>query len=241
MYRTMRDEHSDESGYDTAEVERAAEDLRVGIIDDDALTLAALRSVVNGMAPRHGTVVIWTSRSGDEAVDLCVDRRSRPDVVLVDMNMDGVDGGMVCQRIRHFSDRIVIYGMTAHSLRRYEHVTRRFGAQALLDKADVQGLQRCLADCAAGRTYIQQGFSSPGQAYRLLTVPGAVNATSLELSPRETEVLDWTIEGLTAKEVAARMALSEATVKTHLRHAIRKRGVGNKLQLIRVWTQFRSA
>ena len=75
----------------------------------------------------------------------------------------------------------------------------------------------------------------------MLTVPGAVNATSLELSPRETEVLDWTIEGLTAREVAARMALSEATVKTHLRHAIRKLGVGNKLQLIRVWTQFRSA
>ena len=68
-----------------------------------------------------------------------------------------------------------------------------------------------------------------------------MNATSLELSPRETEVLDWTIEGLTAKEVAARMALSEATVKTHLRHAIRKLGVGNKLQLIRAWTQFRSA
>ena len=127
--------------------------------------------------------------------------------------MDGIDGGMVCQRIRHYSSHIIIYGMTAHSLRRYEHVARRFGAQALLDKADVQGLQRCLADCAAGRTYIQQGFSSPGQAYRLLTVPGAVNATSLELSPRETEVLDWTIEGLTAKEVAARMALSEATVK----------------------------
>lgn len=237
----MRGEHGDESGRAAANVVHAAECLHVGIVDDDALTLAALRAVINGMAPQYGIDVIWTSRSGDKAIAWCVDRRSRPDVVLVDMNMDGIDGGMVCQRIRHYSSHIIIYGMTAHSLRRYEHVARRFGAQALLDKADVQGLKRCLAYCAKGRIYVQQEFSSPGQAHRLLTSSTTVNASSAKLSPRETEVLDWTIEGLTAKEVAVRMALSETTVKTHLRHAMHKLGVGNKLQLIRAWTQFRSA
>uniref|UniRef100_UPI0037C17DCE response regulator transcription factor n=1 Tax=Bifidobacterium rousetti TaxID=2045439 RepID=UPI0037C17DCE len=51
--------------------------------------------------------------------------------------------------------------------------------------------------------------------------------------------MDWTIEGLTAKEVAEKMALSEPTVKTHIRHAIDKLQVRNKFQAIRVWSEMR--
>lgn len=135
--------------------------MRLGLVDDDPLTLAALRALANGWRAEHGMAVVWAVRSGDEAVERCVDVHSRPDVVLVDMGMDGVDGAATCARIRLCSDSIVLLAITCHSLRHYRDAARRSGAQALLDKADMAGLRRCLAACAAGEPYVQDGFPSP--------------------------------------------------------------------------------
>lgn len=222
---------------------------RVGLVDDDALTLAALRSLIDARLSTDGISVAWAVRSGDKAVDMCVDRGARPDAVLVDMSMDEVDGAMTLCCIRHFSDRIVLLAMTSHSLNRYRNQARFNGAQALLDKADFAGLTRCLRDCAAGRPYVQDGFPAPSHGIPITDGPTLATgrATHIDaerhgmvpLSARETEVMDWTIEGLTAKEVAEKMALSEPTVKTHIRHAIAKLQVRNKFQAIRVWSEMR--
>lgn len=211
--------------------------LHVGIVDNDPLTLLALRAMVNRLS--NHVVVTWAVRDGDEAVERCVGIDDRPNVLLVDMSMDGVDGGTVCQRIRHLTHDIVIYGMTSHSPRQYTGIAQRFGAQALLDKADAGQLRRCLIACAEGTAYVQNGFDSPAQAHRRLSSARRPSEANVPLSPRETEILDWTIEGLTAREVARKMAISESTVKTHIRHAIAKLGVHSKLQLIRTWTQYR--
>ena len=56
--------------------------MRLGLVDDDPLTLAALHALVNGWRAEHGMAVVWAVRSGDKAVDRCVDSRTRPDVVL---------------------------------------------------------------------------------------------------------------------------------------------------------------
>lgn len=209
--------------------------MRLGLVDDDPLTLAALRALANGWRAEHGMAVVWAVRSGDEAVDRCVDVHSRPDVVLVDMGMDGVDGAATCARIRLCSDSIVLLAITCHSLRHYRDAARRSGAQALLDKADMAGLRRCLAACAAGEPYVHDGFPSPARAYRLARAQGRTHP----LSEREAEVMDWTVRGLTAREVADRMGLSESTVKTHVRHAITKLGVRGKLQAIMAWSELR--
>lgn len=213
--------------------------IRVGIVDDDPMTLYVLHGIINGLSDRYGITVAWSVRDGETAVDMCVDGSSRPDVLLVDMGMDDVDGGMVCQRVRHFSDDMVIYGLTSHSLQRYSDTARQSGAQALLDKADAETLRHCLIGCASGGIYVQHGFETPSHAHQRLSARRARGVPG-SLSPREVEVLDWTVEGLTAKEVADRMALSESTVKTHIRHAIAKLGVRNKFQLIHVWSQRRN-
>ncbi|KFI51867.1 response regulator transcription factor [Bifidobacterium callitrichos] len=218
-----------------------AHDWRLGLVDDDALTLAALSSLVRSRFADGGMSVAWSVRSGDEAVDLCLDRSTRPDAVLVDMGMDDVDGAMTMRRIRRLSTRIMLLAMTSHSLTRYRELARSSGAAVLLDKADFSGLACCLRDCAAGRKprngfgTVTQGSLSTGEQ----ASPLSGSRTVRSLSAREMEVMDWTIEGLTAKEVAAKMAISEPTVKTHIRHVIIKLRVRNKLQAIRLWSEMR--
>ena len=118
-------------GNDSKDDERSL--LRVGLVDDDVMTLAAMRAVINAQLGGFGVNVIWALKDGNAAVERCIDQRSRPQVVLIDMDMDHIDGSQVCRRIRLFSPTIVVYAMTAHTLGRYAAIARDSGAQALFD------------------------------------------------------------------------------------------------------------
>ncbi|NMN00996.1 DNA-binding response regulator [Bifidobacterium sp. DSM 109958] len=232
------------------DADRAGRTYRIGVVDNDAMTLMALRGLLESRLEPHGIAVAWAVRSGDEAVERCVDAapRERPDLVLADMGMDDVDGAAVCRRIRAFSDRIVLLGMTSYSLNRYRGMARAAGAQALLDKADFAAMADVLRAWASGRPHVESGFMTPGEAHRALcgsggrhvgegdAVPGGEGLTA-----KEIEVMDRCIQGYTAREVAQQLGLTESTVKTHIRHAIAKLGVRNKLQAVQRWTALRGA
>lgn len=228
---------------------------RIGIVDNDAMVLRALAPLLADRLRPDGMEIIWSVRSGEEAVHRCVDADSRPDLVLVDMGMDEVDGAMTCRRIRAFSGRIVLLAMTAHSLNLYRDAARCSGAQALLDKADADGFVARIRACAAGQPYVESGFSTPGEAHAALCgtlrgrsrggtpgtdAPGVLTPPAQTLSAKESEVMDWCIQGYTSREVAERLGLTESTVKTHIRHAIAKLGVRNKLQAVQRWTSLRA-
>ncbi|KAB8292024.1 response regulator transcription factor [Bifidobacterium avesanii] len=242
-------------------VERANRDgqrFRIGVVDNDAMVLVALRAILRQRLEPFGITIAWAVRGGEEAVQRCVDVASRPDLVLVDMGMDDVDGATVCRRIRMLSDRIALLAMTSYSLNRYRDAAMRAGAQALLDKADTDMFVRRIVACAEGRPYAEDGFPTPAQAHRRLCAghaagrssghggagPGAdeqSNALLRGLSDKEIEVMDYCIQGYTSREVAAKLGLTESTVKTHVRHAIAKLGVRNKLQAVQRWTALRAA
>lgn len=217
-----------------------AHSYRIGVVDNDAMTLMALHGLLTSRLELHGITVSWTSRSGREAVDLCVDARTRPALLLVDMGMDDVDGASVCRRIRTFSDRIVLLAMTSYSLNRYRRMAQAAGAQALLDKADFGAMSGVLRDWASGLPHVEPGFTSPAAAHRALCGRGAGMVPGGEgLTDREIEVMDRCIEGYTSREVAQQLGMSESTVKTHIRHAIVKLGARNKLQAVQIWTEVR--
>ncbi|RSX53862.1 DNA-binding response regulator [Bifidobacterium goeldii] len=202
---------------------------RLGIVDDDAMTLAALRALIDHrLFSTYAISVLWTTRFGNDAVERCVHHTTRPDAMLIDMGMDDIDGATVCLRIRHISESMPILAMTAHSLNHYRTRAQQSGAQALLDKADFAGMERCLINCALGKPYVQEGFSQP------TALPYQSHCGVL--SAREAEIMNQTIEGYTAREVAIKLGLSEATVKTHVRHVITKLGARNKLHAIRLWS-----
>lgn len=232
--------------------DRSDRRFRIGIVDNDAMVLVALRAILHQRLDPLGIAIAWAVRGGEEAVQRCVDAQTRPDLVLVDMGMDDVDGATVCRRIRVLSDRIALFAMTSYSLNRYRDAAMRSGAQALLDKADTDAFVRRIVACAEGRPYVEDGFPAPASAHRKLcsgrsSVRGDResaadgNALLRGLSDKEIEVMDYCIQGYTSREVAARLGLTESTVKTHIRHAIVKLGVRNKLQAVQRWTALRAA
>lgn len=210
--------------------------IKLGLVDNDCMTLLALRAVIMKYFNASKVDVIWSERHAEEALNKCLNSATRPDAILVDMDMDDIDGVTFCKRIRCYSDHIVLYAMTAHSLREYEGQARSCGAQALLDKADIKSLCNAIIGLVDNDLYIQDGFKGPHEASKNLM--GRVYAEE-GLSRREVEVLDLTINGLTAREVAKSMGLSESTVKTHIKKSIRKLGARNKFQLVKIWSQKR--
>lgn len=238
-------------GPDAAENDcRAVRPYRIGVVDNDAMTLMALRSLLESRLKKHRIALIWAVRSGSEAVERCVLAKpsERPDLVLADMGMDDVDGAAVCRRIRAFSDRIVLLGMTSYSLNRYRGMACAAGAQALLDKADFAAMESVLRAWANGQTIVESGFMTPGEAHRALCGSGGRRAGTGDddgilggdgFTAKEIEVMDRCIQGYTSREVAQQLGLTESTVKTHIRHVIAKMGVRNKLQAVQRWTSLR--
>lgn len=210
--------------------------VKIGLVDNDFMTLLALKAIIMKCFAEEAAKITWSERRGEIALDKCLDSITRPDVLFVDMDMDDIDGAELCTRVRRYSSCIVLYGMTAHSLHEYEGQAMRCGMQALLDKASIGSLRKVISGLIDDDVYIQEGFRSPGKAFQDLKR----NVCPKEsLSPREIEVLDLTIDGHTAHEVAEIMGLADSTVKTHIRKSIQKLGVRNKLQLIRTWSRRR--
>ena len=213
------------------------EPYRIGIVDDDLMTLIGLRAVIVSQRSEfaNNVEISWAVRSGCDAIDRCVNESTRPNMVLVDMCMDGDSGAFICRRIRSYSAKMVIIAITSHSLNKYRNAAREAGAQALMDKADARGIRKCIYDYARGKEYIEASYETPLEAYR--KIANGRNKNDGILSEKEKEVMNLCIRGMTSKEVAKKLGLSESTIKTHIRHTIVKLGVGNKLQAVQKWTE----
>lgn len=200
---------------------------RVLLVDDERLVCAHLRAVLEA----GGVEVAGEAYDGAEAVELAV--RLRPDVVLLDLRMPGVDGLTALDRLVRLSPapRVVVLTTFDHD----EHVLRalRSGATGFLLKttepADLVDLVRVAAE---GHTVL-----SPAAAQRLVTATDArraerdhARALVGRLSEREAEVLAALGAGLSNAQISARLHVSEATVKGHVSRVMEKLGCENRTQ-----------
>jgi DNA-binding NarL/FixJ family response regulator len=191
--------------------------IRVLLADDHPVVREGLRGM---LAAEPDIEVVGEAASGPEAVTLA--GRLRPDVILMDLRMPGGDG---VEAIRQLPGATVVvlttYDSDADILRAVEA-----GAAGYLLKDTPRAV---LADrvraAASGETVL-----APTVAGRLMGRMRAEPATSRaeQLSARETEVLTLVARGLTNAQIARRLYLSEATVKTHLLRACAKLGVSGR-------------
>lgn len=208
--------------------------VRIGIVDDDALTLVALSALLARPAGR--LVVLWSEPSALAALTRVQESRSVPDaapkVLLVDMDMDEMPGAGLCARVKSAAPQIAVIGMTAHGLVRYARPLAAAGGQGLVHK-DI-GRARWLAAItrvAAGQILdVVDGveFPSSAQAARREFAANLGN----ELSAREVEVLRLTAEGLTAYSVGRQLNVAESTVRTYLRRAVAKLGATSQTEAL---------
>ena len=176
---------------------------------------------------------VWGQRytGGSNVIEAVV--RSRPDLVLMDLRMPGVDGLTAIERIGKLADPPVVVVLTTFDADQYVLRALRAGAAGFLVKstppADLIGLVRVAAD---GHTVL-----SPAAARRLVAAstdsqPAREHARELvgTLTEREAEVLGCLGEGLSNAQIASRLYLSEATVKGYVSRMLVKLGCANRTQ-----------
>jgi DNA-binding NarL/FixJ family response regulator len=194
--------------------------IRVVIVDDHAMLRAGLEQLLAGEPDLE---VVGTAADGGEAVDLV--RRSRPDVVLMDLQMPGLDGVSATSQIvgEQLADVLVL---TSYS--DAERIVGALDAGALgylLKDADPDEVLRGIRTVARGESPI-----NPRAARELLGVRRTASAATADLTPRETEVLALVRQGLANKQIARRLGISERTVKAHLTSTFQRIGVADRTQ-----------
>jgi DNA-binding NarL/FixJ family response regulator len=202
--------------------------VRVVVVDDEPMVCAHLRTIL-GSSP--DIEVVAEAHDGAAGVDAVV--RSKPDVVLMDLRMPGVDGLMAIERIGKLASPPVVVVLTTFDADHYVLRALRAGAAGFLVKStppeDLIGLVQVAAE---GHTVL-----SPAAARRLIAA-SADNDSARDqarklvgsLTDREVEVLGCLGEGLSNAQIAARLYLSEATIKGYVSRVLDKLRCANRTQ-----------
>ncbi|WP_199424870.1 response regulator [Actinotalea solisilvae] len=208
---------------------------RILLVDDQALLRMGFRLVLEA---EDDLEVVGEAGDGRAAVDQVA--ALRPDVVLMDVRMPNVNGIEATERIAaaHPETRVLI--LTTFDLDEYAFAALRAGASGfLLKDARPAELVAAVRTVASGDAVV-----SPRVTRRMLELfsgqlpapgdpePDGTDPRLAELTPRELEVLRCVADGQSNAEVAERLFLSEATVKTHVGRVLAKLGVRDRVQAV---------
>jgi DNA-binding NarL/FixJ family response regulator len=204
--------------------------VRVLIADDQALVRGGFRMILEA---KEDMEVVGEAGDGAEAVALV--ERMQPDVVLMDVRMPGVDGIEATRRIAASGSSARIVILTTYDVDEYVFSALRAGASGFLLK-DVRPAELTEAVRVIARG---DALLAPAVTRRLLdrfagVLPdGAAPPANLdELTEREVEVLRFVALALSNAEIAKRLVLTEATVKTHVSSVLRKLGLRDRVQAV---------
>jgi DNA-binding NarL/FixJ family response regulator len=197
--------------------------IRILLVDDHPVVRAGLSGLLSS---QPDFVVVGEASNGLEA--LSVLEQVGADVVLMDLRMPQMDGVTAIRQVRARFPKVQVLVLTTYDTD--SEIVRAVEAGAtgyLLKDVPREELFRAVRLCAKGEAVL-----SPPVAARLL---GRMRGPSEEnLSMRELEVLSLVAKGFSNKEIARKLKISEATVKTHLLHAFGKLGVDDRTAAVTV-------
>jgi DNA-binding NarL/FixJ family response regulator len=200
--------------------------IRVAVADDHGVVRDGLAGVIDSQGDME---LAGTAADGAEAVELC--RSTKPDVVLMDLEMPVLDGIEATRTIVAESPGTAVLVLTSFSDRR--RITGALGAGAvgyLLKDASADEVLRGIRTAAEGGSPLD-----PRAARSLLEAKNAPDPLA-DLSPREREVLALLVDGMPNKLIALRLGISEKTVKSHLTNVFRRIGVTDRVQAV-LWVE----
>jgi DNA-binding NarL/FixJ family response regulator len=202
------------------------------IADDQALVRVGLRKILEN---EPETVVVGEAGDGQDAIAAA--RRTRPDVVLMDIRMPVLDGIEATRRIVAAQPATRVLILTTFGLDDYVYDALRAGASGfMLKDAPPEEIAAAVRIVASGeallapavtRAVIEEFTRFPPRA-----APAAVPRAVGELTVREREVLDLLIRGLSNPEICRELVISEATAKTHVARILQKLGLRDRVQAV---------
>ena len=214
--------------------------IRIVVADDHEVVRAGFAALLD---TQPDFTVLGTAADGAEAVRVC--RSARPDVVLMDVRMPGIDGIEATRQLAldpEHAPRVLI--LTTFDLDEYVFDALRAGASGfLLKDVTAERLFEAVRVVASGDALL-----APAVTRRLISEfarirphsadpaagagSAAASAALRTLTPRETEVLRLVAAGLSNAEIAARLVVTEDTVKTHVSRTLGKLGLRDRTQAV---------
>jgi DNA-binding NarL/FixJ family response regulator len=199
---------------------------RILLVDDHPLT----RSALAGLLTQHGFDVVGEASDGEEAID-CAEKL-RPDLILLDLSMPGLDGLSALPRLREAAPECEVVVLTASGTEENLLGAIRGGAAGYLLKSEpperivdfLRGVAQGEAALsgAIARRLLEQVRAGGGRG------GGVPDSIAAVLSARELEVLLLLDEHLGTDEIAKRLFISEHTVRSHVKSLLRKLGVSSR-------------
>ncbi len=206
--------------------------ISVLIVDDHPLLRQGLSRLLE---LEGGITVIGQASNGIEALRLA--DQLDPDVVLLDINMPGMNGIEVAKTLRKQHPSTEILTLTIHDNESYVNEMIRVGAKGyLLKDAEPREVVHAIKQVASGETvYSTHLMERVMERYHEMEVnygrlQSAASIQELSLTSRELEILQYIVEGLSNKEIASALFISEKTVKNHITSLLRKLEVDDRTQ-----------
>ena len=198
--------------------------IRVVLVEDHLLVRSGLRHLLEARGPVR---VVGEAGSCREALELL--EKVQADVVILDVSLPDGTGIALCQRLRERFPELRLLALSMHEDAEYVRGFLQAGGQGYVSKAavDHELLDAVLA-VARGERYL-----NPALAMRLAMELVRESAEEAPLSPREEEVLRLLAQGLSHKEVAEKLGISEKTVATYRERGMEKLGLASRSELLR--------
>ena len=201
--------------------------IRVLLVDDQEMIRMGFRMV---LGTAEGIEVVGEASDGDEVLDVLAEHPA--DVVLMDVRMPRIDGIEATRRVMALEDPPHVLVLTTFDLDEYAYEALRAGASGFLLKdaplEEVAAAIRHVHDGATTRRLLSH-FAAPEAS----SLAAPMNTAPLELlTPREREVLSLVARGLSNREIADELVLSEGTVKVHVGHVLTKLDLRDRVQAV---------
>ena len=202
---------------------------RVVLADDELMVRAGLRLLLEGEADLE---VVGEASDGRQAV--AVVAQERPDVVLMDIRMPHTDGLSAAREVLQRSPSTAVVVLTTFDEDAYVDEALRLGVSGFLLKTSApEQLLDAVRRAASGQALLDPAVTARVIAGYAASPAPAAPAPELErLTERETDVLRLVAQGLNNSEIAARLFLGEATVKTHFGRVLQKLGLRDRAQAV---------
>ena len=205
--------------------------IRTVIVDDHVVVREGLRAMLDGVSE-----VRIVGEAADLAGALKAVQREKPDVVLMDLRLQGASGLEACRALAEKHPEVKVVFLTVYEDEQYVFEALRAGARGyMLKKASPEDIVRILQSVQAGEVVIDPALG--GQIALRAAAAGTGDywpGAHLGLTQREGDVLVQLVKGLNNRDIAAALYITGDTVKSHVRAVLRKLGAKDRTQAVSI-------
>ena len=202
--------------------------IRVMLVDDHAVVRSGLSAF---LMVYDDLELVGEAGDGERAVSLC--EKTRPDVVLMDLMMPGMDGVTATRLIRARFPETQVIALTSFKEQEWVEGALKAGAIGyLLKDITADDLARAIRDAAAGKAIL-----APEAAQVLIQSARGGDKPGADLTDREREVLALMVDGLNNQQIATRLVISVSTAKFHVSSILSKLGATSRTEAVSIALQ----